>query len=295
MSKNVSVIIPSLGRPTLKKCFFSLINQEIKPKEIILIDTSFTKQVKKIINFKKCKFINIKYFNLKGASASKARNFGIKKATFDYLAFLDDDCMVKKDWLKIIFNCLKKNKNLIVKGENKIKKNFSFLSKIEYIRDEVFFKSFFYEDKNNIYSFFLDSKNFIAHKNIFIKRKIFFDERIIQVEDLDFSLKLKQKKIKISYCDKAVIYHIKKINFLELFKKEYRKAFGLKIINDKWCGLFKKKLFFNYFLIKKKAEDKRKRLIKFFLKKESLFFKISFFLTDFLLNFWRSFLFFIFQ
>jgi glycosyltransferase involved in cell wall biosynthesis len=294
MDKNISVIIPSLGRPTLKECLLSLIKQSLKPKEVILIDTSFNKKAKKIINFDNYPF-DIKYFNLKGASSSTARNFGIKKSSFDYLAFLDDDCMAKDDWLEKIFYCFKKNKSLIVKGENKIKSQSSFLSKIGYIKDETFFKSFFYKKNSKIYSYFLDSKNFIAHKNLFLKNKIFFDDKIIQVEDLDFSLKLKQKKIKILYCDKAIIYHIKKTTFLELLKKEYRKAVGLKKVNNKWRHIFKKKIFFNHFLISKKAEEKRKRLIKLFLERENVFFKIVFYLTDFLLNSWRSFLLLIFQ
>lgn len=91
MKANLSVIIPYFNNEnTIQRCLDSIFNQSLLPTEIIIINDGskaiFEEEIKNPKN------INIKIFNnKKNQGASYARNFGIKKSTSNYIAFLDAD------------------------------------------------------------------------------------------------------------------------------------------------------------------------------------------------------------
>ena len=88
----ISVIIPVYNTEQyLKECLDSIIGQTFKDIEIICVDDGSVDNSLNILNeyaLKDSRFIIIKQEN-KGAGA--ARNYGLKKASGDYLYFLDSD------------------------------------------------------------------------------------------------------------------------------------------------------------------------------------------------------------
>jgi glycosyltransferase involved in cell wall biosynthesis len=107
---DISVVIPTLNRPNeLLKCLESVFNQKLSPKEIYVIDNSKESLNEKILKkyiFKK----KIIFLKMSG-SVGQLRNYASLIAKSDYIAFLDDDDIWHKNYLK---NNLKiiKNKNL---------------------------------------------------------------------------------------------------------------------------------------------------------------------------------------
>ena len=87
----VTVIIPFYNRlELLKKSINSVLSQTYKNIELIIVDDASTVDVEEIKYI--CKKNNIKYFRLsKNSGPSTARNFGISKASGEYIAFLDSD------------------------------------------------------------------------------------------------------------------------------------------------------------------------------------------------------------
>ncbi|RKI88658.1 glycosyltransferase [Parablautia intestinalis] len=106
----ISVVIPSYNREkTIKKCLESVINQTYPPYEIIVVDdgsSDNTIQKIKELNYSK---VRILQQNHKGAQS--ARNYGIKEAKGDYIAFLDSD----DEWL---LNKLEKQVPYLEAGKN---------------------------------------------------------------------------------------------------------------------------------------------------------------------------------
>ena len=99
----ISVIVPVYNVENyLSKCLDSLLKQTFDDFEIILINDGSTDNSLNIINQYKDK--RIKLINKKNEGQAIARNFGIKKASGEFIMFVDSDDYVDKDILKISYN-----------------------------------------------------------------------------------------------------------------------------------------------------------------------------------------------
>ena len=93
----VSVIVPVYNTyDYLNKCLDSLVNQSFKDYEIIIVNDGSTDDSEKIIKKYQKKYSNIKYYYKENGGLSSARNYGIKYANGDYIAFVDSDDYVDK-------------------------------------------------------------------------------------------------------------------------------------------------------------------------------------------------------
>ncbi len=94
---DISVVIPTYNRyEVLKRALHSVFAQTHKPKEVIIIDDGSIDKTSQIIK----EFPDIRYFYQENAGVSSARNLGIKKAKYEWIAFLDSDDEWHPDKLK---------------------------------------------------------------------------------------------------------------------------------------------------------------------------------------------------
>src|SRR5437763_1236661 len=99
MSLTCSVIIITLNRPDcVRRCLECLLAQEPQPDQIIVVDSSKEDDTLTVIN----EFSGVIYLrNDAGVGRqTKSRNIGLKAATGDILAFLDDDAFARSGWLQ---------------------------------------------------------------------------------------------------------------------------------------------------------------------------------------------------
>lgn len=93
--KKVSIIIPVYNVDRyLRRCLESVVNQNYKNIEIILINDGSTDSSHNICMEYYKKYKSIIYINQKNAGVAEVRNKGISLATGDYITFLDSD-----DWI----------------------------------------------------------------------------------------------------------------------------------------------------------------------------------------------------
>ena len=99
---SISVIVVTLNRAeSLREALRSLIRQERPPDEVIVVDNGSTDNTKEaVLNFKDK--LNIKYVYEAQSGIPYARNAGIRSATKDIIAFIDDDCVADRNWLKYL-------------------------------------------------------------------------------------------------------------------------------------------------------------------------------------------------
>ena len=103
----ISVIIPTFNRiDLLKRAIDSVLNQSIKPYDIIVVDDGSIDGTSDMI---KQKYKSIKLIQQKNSGVSAARNNGIKNAQGDWIALLDSDDEWKKNKLEEQVNKLTDN------------------------------------------------------------------------------------------------------------------------------------------------------------------------------------------
>jgi glycosyltransferase involved in cell wall biosynthesis len=100
----VSVVICTYNRVELLKDLLpTLLNQNIQPPffEIIIVDNNSKDNTREVAQKICSKHDHFKYFFESRQGLSYARNCGWKNAKGKYVAYIDDDCRVPRQWLSI--------------------------------------------------------------------------------------------------------------------------------------------------------------------------------------------------
>lgn len=218
----LSIIIITRNRADmLKSCLNSLVTQTKKSDEVIVVDNSSNDNTKNVvINFNKQ--LPIRYIFEPRIGIPIARNTGIKNAKYDIIAFIDDDCVADKNWIKNLHIIHKKNSDiLIIQGKinNKLK-------------NKLLGEAFQYL-LNNCDPAPFDTKNLSFKRKILNNLKYVFDEKFIFGEDAELGVRLRQKRYKILHSPNIVVYHDHRTDFISFAKQQF--------ISGKYAYLLKQK------------------------------------------------------
>jgi len=105
--KLVSVIVPTFNRKDkLVHVLDSLFEQELDglDLEVIIVDDGSSDGTEDVLRDFMILEPRIRYFKQSNQGPSAARNLGIREALGDFAAFTDDDCLVPKNWLKMMMD-----------------------------------------------------------------------------------------------------------------------------------------------------------------------------------------------
>jgi glycosyltransferase involved in cell wall biosynthesis len=230
MKNKISIIIPTYNCPFIERSVDSVIEQSFKDWEIIIIDNYSKNKVKEIVRKKNDP--RIRYFKCRNNGViGKSRNYGIRKARFNWVAFLDSDDYWTKDKLLKITKKIKKNKydffyhNMFVK-----KHEHSFFKKKLYK---------YYFENMRMYDDLIVNGNSIIQSSVVVKKDLiknvgYISEKKNFIAWEDYDLWLKISMISNKFCfnkdclgyyyvskeDKKLIRFIKNIS---QFKKNYKK------------------------------------------------------------------------
>jgi len=226
----LSVIIPTNNRPNyLHKCLKSILRQTTLPMEVIVIDTSSGIESKEIFEklFKNRRSVKAYYIKKSDVGSSTARNEGIHFAHSKYLVFLDDDCIPNKHWISEIYKAIRKYRNQVLFGGNKIFKSQNIYSIVADIRNQ-----------SGLYAHYdLDTKNFLIPKKIITKHRLYFDTRFdafSACEDTDLGYRLKMLGYTIRYYPKIAVRHDVIMTLSSLIKRDFQKGRARLYLNRKY-------------------------------------------------------------
>lgn len=120
MKSLLSIIIPVFNAESyIERCIESILLQDYKDIELILIDDCSTDETSNIIkNYLKINDFKIKYIkNQKNMGCSYSRNLGIKISSGSYIAFVDSDDYVHHEmYSNMMEMLLNKNLDIVVCG-----------------------------------------------------------------------------------------------------------------------------------------------------------------------------------
>lgn len=94
----LSIIIPVYNvEKTFRRCIDSVLSQGIDNYEILIIDDGSTDNSGNLADKAASLSNNIKVFHKPNGGLSDARNYGISRATGDYITFVDSDDFVENN------------------------------------------------------------------------------------------------------------------------------------------------------------------------------------------------------
>ena len=245
MNIKVSVVVPVYNTEKyLKKCLTSLVNQSLKEIEIIVVNDGTKDNSQKIIdNFAK-KHSNIKSYIKENGGLSSARNYGIKKAKGEYIAFLDSDDYVEENMYELLYNKAKsENFDIAVCNINYIYDNYS-KKAFSNLLSDIKLKQQVKESMINIYPAVW---NKIYKKELF-NNKIYFKEGI-WYEDVEFLYRLYPYIDTIGVIDNYLVNYVQRDGAIT-------KTFDMRVFNyiDNWNGILE------YYKKNKKYDEYKKQL-----------------------------------
>ena len=114
----ISVVVPVYNvKKYLEKSFESIIEQKYENLEIILVDDESTDGSGELCDELAKKDSRVKVCHKTNGGISSARNYGILKATGDYILFVDSDDYIHRDMISVLYNEIKRtNSDVAVCG-----------------------------------------------------------------------------------------------------------------------------------------------------------------------------------
>ena len=185
----ITIVVPVYNnQEDLPRCVQSLVEQDYKNTQIILIDDGSKDDSGKICDHFAEQYDNVEVIHQKNSGVSAARNSGIEHAKGEYLCFVDSDDTLEKDALTIMHNnMIKYNADISMIGYKEIWPH----KEINYGR----------ENEVRLYSKEEVLKEFLPMNTLspapwgkLIKRKLYekvlFDREIAIAEDKKYNLEL---------------------------------------------------------------------------------------------------------
>lgn len=214
--KLVSIILPCGNtRELIRKCFSSLMRTQYPNFEVIIIDDFSTDGTYQVLQQLTAKNEHIKLFrNPSNLGPSATRNFGIKKSSGYYIAFVETDMEFEKDWLTHLVKVLDENQDVGAVQSKVMQLNNK--SKIQAVGVKYDPHTFWVvsigvdlpgDDIMESQEVGLGSVGTLFRKSLF-KEIGGFDEKIVHnIDDIDLSWRLWLAGYKAISCPKSVTYH----------------------------------------------------------------------------------------
>ena len=205
----ISVIVPVYNTEKyLERCINSIVNQNFRDIEIIIINDCSEDDSLKIIDKYKNKDKRIKLINkIKNEGLSAARNLGIEIAKGDYILHIDSDDWIEQGYLNDIYEIAQKNNADIIVTDFYIDYD---NGKIIYCRDQNIEKT---TGKIVLERCFLGEGyicvwNKLIKRDLYIKNNIRHPINISQGEDLAVTPRLFYFAEKVVKINKAYVHYI---------------------------------------------------------------------------------------
>ena len=198
----VSVIVPIYNvEKYLEKCINSLLSQTLEDIQIILVNDGSKDNSGNIAReYEKNNKNRIIYVEKENGGLSDARNYGLKYATGDFIAFLDSDDYIEKNAYEEMYN------KAIEENADYVECDFlwEFPNKIRVD------KQYPYKNKKEMLSFVR-----VVAWNKLIKRQLIIDNNLefpkgLRYEDVEFTYKLIPFVNRFAYVDKPFIHYVQR-------------------------------------------------------------------------------------
>ncbi len=215
-----SLVIPVYNRPNeIDELLESLTLQTFKNFEVIVVEDGSAIPCDEIIQ-KYNSQLNIKYYSKENTGPGLTRNYGVERATGEYVIIFDSDCIIPPNYMEIVDSNLKKEAVDAFGGPDRAHPSFSKLQKaINYSMTSFFTTGGIRGGKKQLDKYYPRSFNMGVKKDVYQATGGFSKMRF--GEDIDFSLRLVKANYNVKLFIDAWVYHKRRVDLKKFYKQVF--------------------------------------------------------------------------
>jgi len=194
------------------------------PFEVVITDAYSNDRTCDIVKAYGERYDNIHLY-LKGGTRGVGRNYAVKKAEGEVVAFVDGDCIANPFWLKEIRRSLEETGTEVVAGKS-INLGYAPFAELERV-----------ELNKSGYDVTFPSCNLAYSRELFRSIRG-FDPQFMTAEDIDLNYRAVSVGASIVHNDRAIIYAMARDTFMGFFKQAFWNGFGRKQLTLKHGNLW---------------------------------------------------------
>ena len=212
-----SVIIPVYNRPDeVRELLESLSKQTLKDFEVLLIEDGSVNRCDTVAQ-EFDKDLNICYFYKENSGRSLTRNYGMERASGEYLIFFDSDCIIPERYFEIVKARLEEDYVDCFGGPDAAHSSFSNLQKaISYSMTSFFTTGGIRGGKKGMEKFTPRTFNMGFSKEVYKRVGGFKD---MFGEDIDLSLRIQKAGFHTVLIWDAFVYHKRRVSFRSFYRQ----------------------------------------------------------------------------
>lgn len=229
MNSKTTIAIVTFKRPAhLERLLVSIQKQTLLPVRVLVVDNEPQQSAKVICQQPQFNTLPITYLTQNG-TVPHCRNLALKKTKTTYLGFIDDDCVLDKNWLQAGLGKITTQHWEYVLGKTKLLNPENIVAAAQHARDA-------YWKKYNDHIF--DTKNVIIDLKKINHHQLLFDENcqssFYDSADFDFDFQVYHSRLAGGNCSKMVVSHQETNRLYRYLKRAYHRGKLAKYLDEKW-------------------------------------------------------------
>ncbi|MFZ5844956.1 MAG: glycosyltransferase family 2 protein, partial [Patescibacteria group bacterium] len=226
----ISTIITTKNRAALlNKCLGSLHGQLAAGDEIVIINNNSTDQTAAIIK-KHQKYLPLRAYHSRLKGYPRLYNLAISKAKNPLLVFVDDDCVVGKNFVTAMRQAHRQHPQAVIQGKTlslprgNIYAEISAAHVCNWVQNNTI-------GRNRLRT--IDNKNLVIPKKIMDKFGGFSVEMALGAEDTELGWRVFKAGIPTIYNPSIIVYHHERTSLLGFLKQRFRIAVSHAIFDQR--------------------------------------------------------------
>ena len=213
-----SFIIPVYNRPDeVDELLDSLTRQTFRDFEVVVVEDGSVVPCKDIVD-KYADRLSIHYYNKANSGPGQTRNYGVDRASGEYMLILDSDCILPDRYLEAVEAELQRQKADAFGGPDRAHESFTDVQKaINYAMTSFFTTGGIRGGKKKLDKFYPRSFNMGVRKDVYQTLGGFSKMRF--GEDIDFSIRIFKGGYQCRLFPEAWVWHKRRTDLKKFFKQ----------------------------------------------------------------------------
>ncbi len=215
-----SIIVPVYNRPDeVDELLDSLTRQTYDDFEVIIVEDGSATPCKQVCD-KYTGSLAIKYFMKPNSGPGQSRNYGVERASGDYVLILDSDVVVPDGYLQAVDDELKREPCEAFGGPDRAADSFTPTQKaISYSMTSFFTTGGIRGGKKKLDKFYPRSFNMGVRRDVYAELGGFSKMRF--GEDIDFSIRIFKAGCRCRLFPGAWVYHKRRTDFRKFWRQVF--------------------------------------------------------------------------